>query len=53
MSDLSFYQAQFTAVISDLHLCDAEPVNVKTRFGKNLKPDNSFLTTPSQLFLFI
>ncbi len=51
MSDLSFYQAQFTAVISDLHLCDAEPVNVKYPLWKKFKTRQFFFDDTFAAFL--
>ncbi len=51
MSDLSFYKAQFTAVISDLHLCDAEPVNLKYPLWKKFKTKQFFFDDVFAAFL--
>jgi UDP-2,3-diacylglucosamine pyrophosphatase LpxH len=47
--EIDFSQATFTAVVSDLHLCEAEPINPRHPLWKKFKSkefffDNEFLT---------
>ena len=46
-----FTKANFTAVISDLHLCEAEPVNLKYPLWKKFKTRQFFFDDTFELFL--
>jgi UDP-2,3-diacylglucosamine pyrophosphatase LpxH len=48
---LDFSQAQYTAVISDLHLCEEEPVNKKFPLWKKYKTRQFFFDDEFKIFL--
>ncbi|MBX7230705.1 MAG: metallophosphoesterase [Bdellovibrionales bacterium] len=47
----SFAQAHFTAVVSDLHLCEEEPVNIRFPYWKKYKTKEFFFDDTFVLFL--
>lgn len=49
--DADFTKANFTAVISDLHLCEAEPVNLKYPLWKKFKTRQFFFDDVFEGFL--
>ncbi|MCK6597090.1 MAG: metallophosphoesterase [Bdellovibrionaceae bacterium] len=51
MSDTDFSKAKYTAIISDLHLCDAEPIRPKYPLWKKYKTREFFYDDQIQLFL--
>lgn len=51
MSDNPFSKAKYTAVISDLHLCEAEPIHPKYPLWKKYKTKEFFFDNDFVLFL--
>lgn len=51
MSQLDFSKANYTAVISDLHLCEAEPIHPKYPLWKKFKTAEFFYDETFQNFL--
>ncbi|MBN8535675.1 MAG: metallophosphoesterase [Deltaproteobacteria bacterium] len=51
MSDLDFSKAKYTAIISDLHLCEAEPIHLKYPLWKKYKTKEFFFDDEFALFL--
>jgi UDP-2,3-diacylglucosamine pyrophosphatase LpxH len=51
MSGVEFFKSSYTAVISDLHLCDAQPVNLKYPLWKKFKTRQFFFDDVFELFL--
>lgn len=51
MSDNQFSKAKYTAIISDLHLCEAEPIHPKYPLWKKYKTKEFFFDQDFSLFL--
>lgn len=49
--DLDFKKARYTAIVSDLHLCEAEPVNLKFPLWKKFKTRQFFFDEAFAHFL--
>ncbi|MBY0385841.1 metallophosphoesterase, partial [bacterium] len=51
VEEIDFHQAQFTAVVSDLHLCEAEPKNERHPLWKKFKSKEFFFDDEFEVFL--